>query len=116
MAEEPNCTVCVISRYVEQADIYYDGLKKGEVPFLRRIAYQDFPFRAGVDVTDIRQVKGLEFDYVILLDVTESSFPEDDESRHLLHIAATRAAHQLWVIVPGKPSRLLPEELRDRGY
>ncbi len=116
MAEEPNCTVCVVSRYVEQADIYYEGLKKGEVPFLRRIAYQDFPFRAGVDVTDIRQVKGLEFDYVVLLDVTESSFPEDDESRHLLHIAATRAAHQLWVIVPGKPSRLLPEELRDRGY
>ncbi|MCA9629800.1 MAG: ATP-binding domain-containing protein [Myxococcales bacterium] len=116
MAEEPSCTVCVIGRYPEQADIYYDGLKKGEVPFLRRIAAQDFPFRAGVDVTDVRQVKGLEFDYVVLLDVNESSYPVDDEARHLLHIAATRAAHQLWVVSAGKPSRLLPEQLRDRGY
>ncbi|MBX3181752.1 MAG: ATP-binding domain-containing protein [Polyangiaceae bacterium] len=116
MAEEPSATVCLVARYPEQADLYYNGLKRAEVPFLRRIAHQDFPFRAGVDVTDVRQVKGLEFDYVVLLDVTQSSYPEDDESRHLLHIAATRAAHQLWVIAPGKPSALLPAELRERGY
>ncbi len=114
MASEPRASVAVIARYAEQADLYYQGLKNAEVPFLRRIAQQDFPFKAGVDVTDVRQVKGLEFDYVVLLEVSAASYPEDDEARHLLHIAATRAAHQLWVLATGEPSRLLPRKLRDR--
>lgn len=116
MRLEPRASVAVVARYPEQADLYFDGLRKAEVPYLRRIADQDFPFRAGIDVTDVRQVKGLEFDYVVLVEVGEASYPEEDEARHLLHIAVTRAAHQLWVVVSGKPSRLLPESLRDRGY
>ncbi len=116
MQSEPRASVAVIARFPEQADLYYEGLKKGEVPYLRRITDQDFPFKPGVDVTDVRQVKGLEFDYVILVETSEASYPEDDESRHLLHIGATRAAHQLWLLVSGKPSRLLPEDLRERGY
>ncbi len=116
MHSEPRASVAVISRHPEQADLYFRGLKTGEVPYLRRVADQDFVFRPGVDVTDVRQVKGLEFDYVILVEVSEASYPIDDEARHLLHIAATRAAHQLWVLCSGRPSQLLPEALRDRGY
>lgn len=113
---EPRASVAVVARYPEQADLYYEGLKRSDVPYLRRIADQDFPFKPGVDVTDIRQVKGLEFDYVILVEVTESAYPEEVDARHLLHIGATRAAHQLWLLSSGKPSKLLPESLRDRGY
>jgi DNA helicase-2/ATP-dependent DNA helicase PcrA len=117
VAQEPRASVAVITRYAEQADTYYDGLKKGEVPFLRRIAEQDFPFRPGVDVTDVRQVKGLEFDYVIVAEASKHSYPDDDESRHLLHIAATRAAHQLWFIASGTaPSLLLPQALLEQSY
>lgn len=110
---EPRASVALITRYPEQADLYYDGLSKGEIPYLRRIADQDFPFRPGIDVTDVRQVKGLEFDYVILVETSRASYPEQDEARHLLHIAATRAAHQLWVLATGEPSRLLPAALRE---
>ncbi len=105
---EPLASIAVISRFPEQADLYFDGLRQAEVPNLRRVADQDFLFRPGVDVTDVRQVKGLEFDYVIMVDVNAATYPEDDEGRHLLHIAATRAAHQLWVVAIGEPSRLLP--------
>ena len=114
MGAEPRCSVAVIARYPEQADLYYQGLVNAEVPFIRRIARQDFPFKPGIDVTDVRQVKGLEFDYVVLLEVSAASYPEDDEARHLLHIAATRAAHQLWVASTGQPSPLLPDTLLDR--
>jgi DNA helicase-2/ATP-dependent DNA helicase PcrA len=116
IAEEPRASVAVIARYPEQASVFHSGLKQAEIPNLRRIAEQDFPFKPGVDVTDVRQVKGLEFDYVVLVDVTESTYPADDEARHLLHIAATRAAHQLWFLATSKPSQLLPESLRERGY
>ncbi len=114
--DEPLASVAVITRYPEQADLYYGGLKKAETPHVRRIAEQDFPFKPGIDVTDVRQVKGLEFDYVVLAEVNESSYPEDDEARHLLHIGATRAAHQLWALASDKPSLLLPEDLRAKGY
>ena len=60
-------------------------------------------------MTDVRQVKGLEFDYVVLLDVDAGSYPDTDTARHLLHIGATRAAHQMWLLSMGKPSPLLPK-------
>jgi DNA helicase-2/ATP-dependent DNA helicase PcrA len=115
MQAEPRASVALIARYPEQADLYYRGLVNAEVPNLRRIAEQDFPFKPGIDVTDVRQVKGLEFDYVVLLEVSRATYPVNDESRHLLHIAATRAAHQLWVTTHGEPSLLIPESLRARA-
>ena len=79
---------------------------------LRRVQRQDFHFAPGADVTEIGQVKGLEYDYVVLVDVNASSFGNDAESRHLLHIGATRAAHQLWLISTAQPSPLIPSWLR----
>ena len=114
--QEPLASVAVVARYPEQADTYYGGLKQAETPHLRRIAEQDFPFKPGIDVTDVRQVKGLEFDYVILVEVTEASYPSDDEARHLLHIGATRAAHQLWLLSSDRPSRLVPGDLLARAF
>lgn len=114
--EEPLASVAIIARYPEQADLYYSGLSKAETPHLRRIADQDFPFRPGIDVTDIRQVKGLEFDYVVLVEANDASYPDDDEARHLLHIGATRAAHQLWLLASERPSLLLPAALREADF
>ncbi|HTU63790.1 MAG TPA: 3'-5' exonuclease, partial [Polyangiales bacterium] len=113
---EPLASVAVIARTPEQAAEYARGLQNAEVPHVRLIAEQDFPFRPGVDVTDVRQVKGLEFDYVVLVEVTAAAYPSSSEARHLLHIAATRAAHQLWITTSDRPSPLLPAELVERGY
>jgi DNA helicase II / ATP-dependent DNA helicase PcrA len=107
---EPRATVALLTRYPEQADRYFEGLRRAEVPSLRRVRVQDFSFKPGIDVTDVRQVKGLEFDYVVLLDANTTSFGTDDESRHLFHIAATRAAHQLWLVATSAPSLLIPAE------
>jgi DNA helicase II / ATP-dependent DNA helicase PcrA len=112
---EPTASVAVVARYAEQADAYYEGLARAEVPALRRIRSHEFSFAPGVDVTDVGQVKGLEFDYVILVEVTAASYPPTVESRHLLHIGATRAAHQLWLVSTSEPSPLLPEALRQGG-
>jgi DNA helicase-2/ATP-dependent DNA helicase PcrA len=113
---EPRASVAVIARYAEQADLYFRGLVNAEVPNVRRVADQDFPFKPGIDVTDVRQVKGLEFDYVVLVEAGAATYPTGEEARHLMHIAATRAAHQLWLTCTGEPSRLIPELLRERGY
>ncbi|HVZ71828.1 MAG TPA: 3'-5' exonuclease [Polyangia bacterium] len=109
---EPEASVALLARHPEQAQLYYDALSRAEVPALRLVADQDFSFTAGLDVTDVRQTKGLEFDIVILLDVNESSYGVTDEARRLLHVAMTRAAHQLWVTYTSAPSPLLPPGLR----
>jgi DNA helicase-2/ATP-dependent DNA helicase PcrA len=56
----------------------------------------------------VSQVKGLEFDYVVMVDVNAATYPDTVEARHLLHIGVTRAAHQLWMIATAEPSPLLP--------
>jgi DNA helicase-2/ATP-dependent DNA helicase PcrA len=109
---EPEASVALLARHPEQARIYYEGLARAEVPGLRLVADQDFSFSPGIDVTDVRQTKGLEFDIVILLEVTDASYPVSDEARRLLHVAMTRAAHQLWITYTGAPSLLLPDGLR----
>jgi DNA helicase-2/ATP-dependent DNA helicase PcrA len=112
MRDEPEAAVAIIARHPEQARLYYEAFQAAEVPQLRLVAAQNFSFKPGIDVTDVRQTKGLEFDIVILVDVNEESYPENDHSRRLLHVAMTRAAHQLWVTYTGAPSRLLPDRLR----
>jgi DNA helicase-2/ATP-dependent DNA helicase PcrA len=112
MSREPRANLVILARHAEQADMYYEALKMAEIPRLRRVRHFEFSFRPGVEVTEIRQVKGLEYDYVVLVDVNASTYPTDDESRHLLHIGATRAAHQLWLVSSGPPSQLIPPELR----
>ncbi len=115
MAHEPTASCAVISRHAEQADAYYDGLKRAEVPSLRRIRRDEFNFQPGVDVTDVAHVKGLEFDYVVMVDVNAASYPDVHWARHLLHIGVTRAAHQLWLVSTGEVSPLVPAALRDGG-
>jgi len=110
-AQEPLANVAVIARHGPQAELYYEGLIKSEVPRLQLVADQDFSFSPGVEVTDVRQVKGLEFDYVVLVEVNADSYPDNEEARPLLHVGVTRAAHQLWICTTSVPSPLIPERL-----
>jgi DNA helicase-2/ATP-dependent DNA helicase PcrA len=113
---EYEATVALIAKTPKIADFYFEGLLKAKVPKLRRVEEQNFPFISGVDVTDIYQVKGLEFDYVILLETTTQYYTDCKEDRHLLHVGMTRSAHQLWMICTGQPSTLLPKNLVENGY
>jgi DNA helicase-2/ATP-dependent DNA helicase PcrA len=115
MAREPTASCALVARHPEQADAYFDGLRRAEVPALRRVRRDEFNFQPGVDVTDVTSVKGLEFDYVVMVDVNEASYPKQNWARHLLHIGVTRAAHQLWLVSTGEPSPLIPQALRDGG-
>ncbi|MBA3540873.1 MAG: ATP-binding domain-containing protein, partial [Deltaproteobacteria bacterium] len=115
MNREPTASCAVVSRHPEQADAYFEGLRRAEVPALRRVRRDEFNFQPGVDVTDVANVKGLEFDYVVMVDVNASSYPDQHWARHLLHIGVTRAAHQLWLVSTGEPSVLIPTALRDGG-
>ena len=88
------------------SELYHAGLSQCDVPRLRLVEAQDFSFAPGVEVTEIDQVKGLEFDYVVLVDVDDASFPDDASGRRRLHVGATRAVHQLWLTSVARPSEI----------
>ena len=111
VTRERRANVALVARYAAQADMYHQGLQRAEVPSLRRVYGKEFTFQPGIDVVDVAQVKGLEYDYVVCVEVNQNTFPARKEARHLLHIAATRAVHQLWVVSVAEPSPLLPDSI-----
>ena len=105
--DEPEANVALVARFPQQADVYFEGLLRAEVPNVRRVAKQDFAWDPGVDVTDVRQTKGLEFDEVVLLETTAASYPTTPQARHALYVGATRASHQLWCVASDAASKLV---------
>jgi DNA helicase IV len=102
---EPLASVAVIARGPEAARSLHRLL--ADMPEARLVLDGDFSFRPGVDLTDVESVKGLEFDYVVVPDASAATYPDGDESRRRLHVAVTRASHQLWIAAVGTPSPLV---------
>jgi DNA helicase-2/ATP-dependent DNA helicase PcrA len=104
---EPLASVAVLTPSPAASALYHQGLEQGDLPSLRRVEKQDFTFAPGVEVTEIEQARGLEFDYVILVDANAESYPGTPAARRLLHVGASRAVHQLWLTSVGTPSPLV---------
>ena len=111
LVREPRAYVALLTPTLDAAVPWFQALERAEVPHMALIDDQDFTFSPGIDVTDIRSAKGLEFDYVVLLAVDADAYPATASARHMLHVGVTRAAHQLWFVSTGVPSPLIPEGL-----
>jgi DNA helicase-2/ATP-dependent DNA helicase PcrA len=101
---DPDSTVAVIAPDLALAAMIHEGLRRAELPRLRLVQDQDFPFEPGIDVCELRDVKGLEFDHVVLVGASAEHFPDTDLSRRRLHVAVTRAVHQAWITLVGTPA------------
>ncbi|HXK23202.1 MAG TPA: 3'-5' exonuclease [Myxococcota bacterium] len=104
---EPLASVAVLTPNPDSSQAFFEGLTRGDLPSLRRVERQDFTFAPGVEVTEVEQAKGLEFDYVVLVDVSPEHYPDAPAARRLIHVGATRAVHQLWLCCVGTPSPIV---------
>lgn len=109
--QEPLASIAVLTPTRALSQVYFEGLLNGDVDRVRLVANQDFTFTPGIEVTEIDQVKGLEFDYVILVEAGIASFPDHPGARRLLHVGATRAIHQLWLTSVATPSPLIAQAI-----
>jgi len=107
VAAEPHASVVLLAPTAEVAALYHDALEKAEVPRLALVRDQRFSFSAGIEVAEVADVKGLEFDYVVLLEASATHYPDSPAARRRLHVGATRAIHQLWLTSVATPSPLL---------
>ena len=103
---EPDASIAVIAHDAEAARRFHALLP--EHVQARLVLSGEFTFEPGIDVTDLDNVKGLEFDYVLLPQVSDSVYPLNDEARRRLHVAVTRAVWQLWLVSGGNRSKILP--------
>jgi len=97
--------VAVICRHAELARRLHPELLRG-VP-LRLALGGQFDFRPGIVVTCVDEVRGLEFDDVVIPDATPASYSGDDASRRALYVATTRTMHQLLLATPERWSPLV---------
>lgn len=99
----PSALVAVLAKGKTTADHWARRLDALGVFGVRRAARADFSFQPGVVVSNVHQVKGLEFDGVVLIEPAE--FGEAD--KQLLHVAITRAADRLWIVAGQGRGRLI---------
>ena len=67
----------------------------------------DFRFEPGLIVTTAAAVSGLEFDAVVIPDLTPAFYPVGPELARSLYVAATRARDGLWLLTPDAWSPLV---------
>jgi len=97
----PNKLIALICRYPKQAMELKEDLQE-MIPKDNglRLGHRDqFSFEPGIIVTNVHQVKGLEFDAVCIVEPSEENYAQyRPESRNLLYVAITRAEDELMLI------------------
>src|SRR5690606_34346974 len=95
--------LAIICKTPSQAKALYDCLSAPDVYLLNE---ESTLFREGVVVTTATMAKGLEFDEVIVPDVSSDNY-KNEMDRSMLYIACTRAMHRLTVTYSGERSKQL---------
>lgn len=105
VARDPWRQICVVGRTPEHARRLHGELSRGLDPVL--VLDGDFRFEPGVIVTTAAAVSGLEFDAVVIPDLTPGFYPETPELGRALYVASTRARDWLWLLTPEEWSPLV---------
>ena len=108
-------SVAVLCRRPQTAGRLARSLR-GYVP--TRLVYDGrFLPRGAVEVAMVEEVKGLEFDYVVVPDGSDVDYPDSPAARRALYVAITRARFQAVVAYVGAPSPIVPTTIcQPRGF
>lgn len=68
---------------------------------------KQFVFAPGITVSNSRQVKGLEFDTVVVVDPSPRNYPTNTDGKRALYMVITRAKERLHFVAQQKVSPLL---------
>jgi len=108
LLEETNLHICIVCRHVKEVKPLIERLNAEDIGMPVRLGHnREFDFTSGITVTNLRQIKGLEFDSVILLDPSEENYPNDIQGKKYLYTVITRAKAHLCLIGDCAPTSLL---------
>lgn len=101
-------SVAVLCRSPRTAVRVTGALRGADVP-ARLVFDGRFLGRGSAQVTTVDEVKGLEFDFVVIPDAAASAYPDDPGARRAMYVAVTRARHQVALACVGEPSPVLSQ-------
>ena len=105
----PTAITAVVCADEDIARQTYKYLQPTFGPVIRLGTHDTFSFEEGIVVTDVRQVKGLEFCNVLLWNPSRRAFPAgEDIARNMLYVAITRAEENLCIVCWQPPTEFLP--------
>ncbi|MCA9692488.1 MAG: AAA family ATPase [Myxococcales bacterium] len=102
---DPRATVAIVARDASTARRLHHVIARGLPAHLALAG--DVRFAPGVQVTTTAEVRGLEFDVVVVPDLDPAHYPPTDAARRALYVAVTRTTHALWLCTPGAWSPLV---------
>jgi DNA helicase-2/ATP-dependent DNA helicase PcrA len=80
----------------ESRMVYEQLLANGWQPNL--ILSGQNPYQGGLSILPVYLTKGMEFDAVVMMDIDEHHYPDDELNAKLLFVGCTRALHQLYLL------------------
>jgi DNA helicase-2/ATP-dependent DNA helicase PcrA len=104
----PSMVTAVICATPEEARFAYKMLQPTFGQLVRLGDAYTFSFEEGILVTDVHQVKGLEFFSVLLWNPSAQSYGSSEQGRNLLYVATTRAEENLCLVTWSRPAAALP--------
>ncbi|WP_423410443.1 UvrD-helicase domain-containing protein [Heyndrickxia sp. MSNUG] len=114
--ETPEATIGVLARHGWRFNKLRHVLREYNIEPVEINKSEGNPYSPGVKFCKQHSSKGLEFDYVIVIDLIEPTLSEDMDTeeyweleRRLLYVSITRASTYLQLYYYGKGSRLINE-------
>lgn len=107
--DESNKKIAIVTDTRESAMDTYDQLTRRSVTNTQVITDGDQELKKQIIIIPNYLVKGLEFDAVIIDDVSDRTFQDETLHAKLLYMTITRSHHQLVMFYRGKLSPLLEE-------
>ncbi len=105
LRRDRRASVAMVCRSPRTARRLNDRLRAADIP--ARLAFDGRFFARGmVHVTTVEEVKGLEFDFVVIPDASVRDYPNDSPARRAMYVAVTRARHQVALACVGEASEL----------
>lgn len=104
----PGALTAVLCRDRQEAKYAHSLLAPTFGPTVRLGDEGTFSLDEGIVVSEIRQVKGLEFCNVLLWNPSHKSYGTSSLDRNLLYVGVTRAEENLCLVTWTRPSKLLP--------
>ena len=105
-AERGFITFALITRNIQEANRYYEGLCRMGCS-CQIIQEENDSYQGGFSILPTYLAKGMEFDQVFIPDADEEHYPADDMNGKLLYVAMTRALHSLHMYTTGTLTALL---------
>ena len=105
-------TIAIVARTEKLAQELHDQLTAAGLD-ANLITAKQRVYRGGISVLPVYLTKGLEFDAVVLMDITAQHYEATLIDAKLLYVGCTRALHELWLIASGELSPLVSTDDAD---